>query len=292
MTGRINRYPRLLEKTTALSRRVARSRLAPAAVFPVRTKNVAKHDARVLKESLRWLFTSREHTNYTYDLTDRNVEHLAWFVASVTAADIADVKKWIDELAHDEELRTTLEEGLAGSERRRITDPTARYGRRIGWYALVRARKPRHVVESGIDKGLGSALLAAALLRNTAEGHPGRLTALDINPDAGYLLRGRYREITDIVIGDSLQTIPAVDAPVDLFIHDSWHSAEHESAEFELIAPALTADAVLLTDNAAETDVLAEIAERTGRRFLYFQEVPDGHWHPGDGTGIAWRPLT
>lgn len=279
----------MLQKTSALSRRVARSRLAPLAVLPYRTKSVAKHDARVLKQSLRWLFTSREHTNYTYDITARNIEHLAWFIAAATSSDIAAVKGWIHEVEHDDDLRTTLEDGLATSERRRITDRTVRYGRRVGWYALVRAVKPRHVVETGIDKGMGSAVLAAALLRNTAEGHPGRLTALDVNPDSGYLLRGRYREITDIVIGDSLKTIPAVPGPVDLFIHDSWHSAEHESAEFELITPNLAPDAVLLTDNAAETDVLAQIAERTGRRFLYFQEVPDGHWHPGDGTGIAWR---
>ncbi len=40
-----------------------------------------------------------------------------------------------------------------------------------------------------MDKGLGSVVLAAALLRNAAEGHPGRLTSLDINPEAGYLAR-------------------------------------------------------------------------------------------------------
>lgn len=277
------------QMTTKLRRQVARSALAPVALFPYRMKAVAVHDAKVIKQSARWLFTSREHTNYTYDITDRNIGHLAWFIAAVTSADIDEVHRWIDELVHDDDLRSTLEEGLATSPRRRIADRTVRYGRRISWYALVRAIKPRRVVESGIDKGLGSAVLAAALLRNAAEGRPGRLSALDINPDAGYLLRGRYRQVADITIGDSLQTIPAVPGPVDLFIHDSWHSVEHETAEFAAIDPKLASGAVLLTDNAAETDVLARIAERTGRRFLYFHEVPDGHWHPGDGTGIAWH---
>ena len=46
-------------------------------------------------------------------------------------------------------------------------------------------------------------------------------------------------------------------------------------------------NALLLSDNAAETDVLLELAERTGRHFLYFQEMPSQHWFPGDGTGIA-----
>jgi len=280
----------MLRKSSALSRRVARSRLAPVVTFPYRTKSVATHDARVITESVRWLFTSREHTNYTYDLTTRNVDHLAWFVTAVTGADIADVKRWFAEVIGDEELRSSLTDGLATSQRRHITDRNARYGRRIGWYAVVRALRPRHVVESGIDKGLGSCLIAAALLRNAAEDHPGRLSALDINPDAGYLLRGRYREVADIIVGDSLTTIPALAEPVDLFLHDSWHSEEHEAAELAAIEPKLAGNAVLLTDNAAETDVLSRYAERTGRRFLYFQEQPVRHWHTGDGTGIAWPP--
>ncbi|MQA59936.1 MAG: class I SAM-dependent methyltransferase [Actinophytocola sp.] len=275
-------------KTSAWSRRVASSPLAPVVAFPIRTKDVAKHDAKVLKTSIRWLFTSREHTNYTYELTERNRRHLAWYIAAVTGAATHDVRLWFDEVEQDDDLRALLMDGVATGSRRGLADRTVRYGRRIGWYALIRALKPKHVVESGIDKGLGSCLIAAALLQNAAEGHPGRLSALDINPDAGYLIRGDYREVVDVVVGDSLENIPKLRTPVDLFIHDSWHSEEHESAEFSLVEDKLAPSAVLLTDNAAETDVLLRLAEQTGRKFLYFQEEPDRHWHPGDGTGIAW----
>ncbi len=194
----------------------------------------------------------------------------------------------MEEVEHDDALRAMIAKGVATSNRRGLADKVVRYGRRIGWYACVRALKPNHVVESGIDKGLGSCLIAAALMRNAEEGCPGRLSALDINPDAGYLIQGQYRVFVDVIIGDSRETIPALTAPVDLFIHDSWHSPEHEAAEFALVEEKLAKFAVLLTDNAAETDVLIRHAEKTGRRFLYFQELPDRHWHPGDGTGIAW----
>lgn len=277
-------------RTSAWSRRLARSPAAPIVAFPIRTTRVAKHDARVLGTSVRWLFNSREHHNYTYDITDRNREHLAWFLAAVTSATVSDVRRWLDEVERDEALRETLARGLATGPRRGLADRTPRYGRRIGWYACVRATKPRHVVETGVDKGLGSCLIAAALRANTEEGHPGRLTALDINPDAGYLIRGEYREFVRLVIGDSLASISELITPVDFFIHDSWHSVEHETAEFSLVEEKLADSALLLTDNAAETDVLIRHAERTGRGFLYFQEVPSGHWHPGDGTGIAWYP--
>ena len=277
-------------KTNALSRKVARSPLAQIAVFPVRTMTVLKHNARILKTSAHWLFNSHEHHNYTYDLTKRNHEHLAWYLATVTGTRVRDIRRWLEEVERDHALRAALTKGVATSKRRGLADKVVRYGRRIGWYACVRALKPKHVVESGIDKGLGSCLIAAALWRNTEEGYPGRLSALDINPDAGYLIQGRYHDFVDIIVGDSLQTIPTLTTPVDLFIHDSWHSAEHEAAEFRLVEHKLTKSAVLLTDNAAETDVLIRHAEKTGRRFLYFQDVPDLHWHPGDGTGIAWQP--
>jgi hypothetical protein len=277
-------------KTSEWSRRLARSPLAQVVAFPIRTAAVAKYDAQLLGRSARWLFTSREHHNYTYDLTERNRAHLAWYLASVMDASGEQFRGWLDEVEQDAALRALLSNGVASSDRRGLADRKVCYGRRIAWYACVRALKPKHVVETGIDKGLGSTLIAAALRRNAAEGQPGRLSALDINPDAGYLIQGPYREFVDIVCGDSLTSIPRLKTPVDLFIHDSWHSVEHEAAEFALIEEKLSPNALLLSDNAAETDVLLELAERTGRHFLYFQEMPSQHWFPGDGTGIAWFP--
>jgi predicted O-methyltransferase YrrM len=159
----------------------------------------------------------------------------------------------------------------------------------MGWYAMVRARRPAHVVETGVDKGLGSCVLAAALLRNAAEGHPGRVSALDINPEAGYLAAAPpWSSVVDLVIGDSVASIGALTTPVDLFLHDSDHSVAHERAEFAAVEPKLAPGALLLTDNVTTTNVLARHAEQTGRRFLAFTERPARHWFPGDGIGAAW----
>jgi len=276
--------------TRDLTRRIGASRLAPVAAFPVRLRSVARHDGRVLAQSARWLVTSREHHNYTYDLTPRNREHLAWFIAAVAGAPVGRVRGWLDEIDGDTALREHVQAAVAASDRRGLADRTVRYGRRVGWYALLRALKPSHVVESGVDKGLGSCVIASALLRNAEEGSPGRLTGLDINPAAGYLVSGRYAGVVDVVLGDSLVTIPRLAEPVDVFMHDSNHSAEHEAAEFRLIEERLAPAALLLSDNATETDELVQYAEQTGRQFLFFREVPEQHWFPGDGIGVAWRP--
>ncbi|MCL7459052.1 class I SAM-dependent methyltransferase [Micromonospora echinofusca] len=274
---------------TKLRRAIARTRLAPVAAFPKRLARVARHDAKVLRTSARWLVTSREHHNYTYELTKLSRHHLAWFVSVVCDVPVKQVRAYFAEIESDDVLRRHIESATAGAARRGLADRQVRYARRIGWYAIVRATKPTHVVETGVDKGLGSCVLAAALLRNAADGHPGRVTSLDINPEAGYLARtAPWSEVVDLVIGDSIASIAALDRPVDLFLHDSDHSRAHEKREFEAVESRLAPGAFLLTDNVTATNVLAEHAERTGRRFLAYRETPANHWYPGDGIGVAW----
>ena len=274
---------------THIRRAIARTPFAPVAAFPKRLANVARHDARLFKVSAAWLFTSREHHNYTYDLTALSREHLAWYVAAVCDTPIRQVKRHLDEIEKDGDLRRHLEAGIAGAARRGLADARVRYGRRIGWYAIVRSRRPAHIVETGVDKGLGSCVLAAALLRNAAEGAPGRVTSLDINPEAGYLARVEpYASVINLVIGDSVAAIAALDTPVDLFLHDSDHSVAHERNEFTAVEPKLAPGAMLLSDNATKTNVLPKYAEKTGRRFLAYRETPKAHWFPGDGIGAAW----
>ncbi|MFI7550292.1 O-methyltransferase [Micromonospora sediminimaris] len=272
-----------------LRRAIARTRLAPVAAFPKRLVAVARHDAKVLRTSARWLVASREHHNYTYELTKLSRHHLAWFVSVVCELPVKQVRKYLAEIESDDVLRQHISSAVAGAARRGLADKQVRYARRIGWYAIVRAKRPKHIVETGVDKGLGSCVLAAALLRNAAEGHPGRVSSIDINPEAGYLARtAPWSEVIDLVIGDSVESITALDRPVDLFLHDSDHSRAYERREFAAVEAKLAPGAVLLTDNVTHTNVLAEHAERTGRRFLAYRETPANHWYPGDGIGVAW----
>ncbi len=276
--------------STSIRRAISRSRLAPVAAFPRRAARVLRHDAKVVAASAHWLVTSREHHNYTYELTPSNVDHLAWFVAMICGIEVALARDFIAELAADEELRVHIRSTTRATRRRGLADREVHYGRRMGWYAIVRALRPAHVVETGVDKGLGTVVLAAALRRNAAQGHPGRITAIDINPEAGYLVRtGAWSSVVDLVYDDSLAALRRLDRPVDVFLHDSEHSTVHERREFETVEPKLAPGAMLLTDNVTKTSVLSRHAERTGRRFLAFTERPVRHWYPGDGIGAAWR---
>jgi predicted O-methyltransferase YrrM len=275
-----------LKRTRA---RFADSRLAPLVFAPDRIRALVDHQRPTLRQSARWLRDSREHTNFTYDLTPVNLDQLAWFCATVTKMPVAEASRYVDELHDDGALRDHIRGRTASTRLRWIADSEARYARRAGWYALVRASKPRLVIETGIEKGLGSVVLAAALLRNAGEGQPGRLVGLDIDPAAGALLGPPYTDVVEVVIGDSIAFLRSLDRPVDLFIHDSDHSEVHERAELDLVAPWLSESALVLSDNAHVTACLLRFAGDSGRNFGFFAEQPLDHWYPGAGIGVAYR---
>lgn len=242
----------------------------------------ATHDARAVRKTARWLVGSREHTNLTYDLTPLNREHLAWWVAEVTGATVRDARVLFDEIEQDTALMHYLSTAVANSERRRLMDPP-RYGKRIAWYALVRLLRPSLVVETGTDKGLGSVVFAAALLRNGA----GRLVTIDVNDFAGSLIGGPYAAVVDVRVGDAVAEVGEITEPIDVFLHDSLHTDEHETAEYTVAGPRLSESGVVLSDNAHVTTALPRWAEQHDRRYLHFQEQPADHWYPGGATGAS-----
>ncbi len=254
----------------------------------LRLKLIAPPLFAQLKASLRWLLTSKEYTNFTYDLTPLNKAYLAAFIASVTDTKQADAMAFIEELEQDPDLRRHLQRLSQSGPDGPFSDPEIRYGKRAGWYALVRILKPAVVIETGVDKGLGSCVLTAALLRNHQEGHRGRYYGTDIQPRAGYFLQGPYASVGEILYGDSIESLRALEESIDMFINDSDHSAEYEEREYGVIEGKLSEGAVVIGDNAHVTSKLLEFAERTGRRFQYWQECPKGHWYGGGGIGVAY----
>lgn len=238
----------------------------------------------------RWLRDSQETTNFTYELTELNLQYLASFLAEVSGRSLQDAQAAIDELHGDDELRQHVQRKTAAAPAaiRATADPEARYARRVGWYALARLQKPRLVVETGVEKGLGACVLCAALRKNAAEGSPGRYLGTDINPDAGWLLDGPYAEHGRMLYGDSLESLRALEGPIDLFVNDSDHSLSYEAREYEAVAAKLSPAAVVLSDNAHMTPALWDFARATDRRFLFWAEWPDRHFYPGGGIGAAF----
>ena len=130
-------------------------------------------------ESIRYLLFDRELDNFTYPIA--NIAALADFIAEAFDTDPITVRRYIDELAGDEVLARALDaaRNAVGSNR------SMPFGRRLGWYAIARLRRPELIVETGVHDGLGSTTLLRALQRNDAEASPGTLLSIDRRPAVG-----------------------------------------------------------------------------------------------------------
>ena len=259
------------------------------ALFAYRTQFALGHFRRPLSNLFKWLIHSKETTNFTYDLEEKNKRYLASIIADVVDADFTQIMSYFNEIEHDDDLRKHIASATHRSDWAITADKEVRFGSRIGWYAIARAIKPKVTIEAGVDKGLGSCVIAAALKRNEQEGHTGRYYGLDINPKAGYLLSGNYASHGSMLYGDSIQSLEQFDGVIDLYISDSDHSTEYEAREYSAIASKLSDVAIILGDNSHVTDKLLEFSLATHMRFAYFQEKPFEHWYPGGGCGISYR---
>ena len=264
-------------------------RRVPLANVPLRAATAFGHFAPKAPQILRWLAKSREDTNFTYELEPGNRLELANTLAIVCGTSVEQILGYIDEARGDETLKNHVINAVDGSDFRSRSDRRVDFGRRLGWYAIARATKPKVIIETGVDKGLGCVLMCAALKRNAQEGAPGRYYGTDINPEAGWMLTGEYAEHGEILYGDSIESLKAFEGPIDLFINDSDHSSEYEGREYETVAEQV-ANGIVLGDNAHVTDELLNWSKQQGRSYLFFKERPLDHWYPGAGVGISFLP--
>jgi predicted O-methyltransferase YrrM len=242
-----------------------------------------------LRDIFFWLFNSTEISNFTYPITEANQAYLSATLSIVTGISQERIEQYMQELQTDTALRQHVSSLAFSGKVYMGIDPAFDFGRRLGWYACVRALKPRLVVETGVEQGLGSVVIASALLKNSLEGAPGEYIGTDINPQAGYLFTGEYAKVGRILYGDSIESLRGLGTrKIDVFINDSDHSADYEWNEYMTIRSMLSERAVVLGDNSHVTDKLCRFARETGRKFLFFQERPKNHWYPGAGIGFAF----
>lgn len=265
-----------------MARNVRPTRVVRAKVWAVRTyaRAMLKHPGRALS----FVLFDPELDNYTYAL--ENLDELGEFLARLFGWPRDAVDAAIHELEDDDTLRAALNTRLCARPDRK---PVALYGRRAGWYVMARLLRPQVIVETGVHDGLGSTVFLQALHRNRLDGHPGQLYGIDINPQAGWLIPDHLRDQFTLVVEDSATALATIgyDSPVDLFIHDSDHRYAHEMNEFDLIAPSLSPQAVVLSDNSHATTTLSDFSASHGRSYAFWKERPKDHFYPGAGIGVS-----
>jgi hypothetical protein len=199
------------------------------------------------------------------------------------------VDGWLAEVETDESFLEQLRQGLAS---RRDREQAPMFGRRLGWYCIVRHARPRLVVETGSHDGLGTALLLRALERNATDGADGTLLSFDIDPDSGWLVPEQLRSRLERHVGDARVTLaPALSGRrVGVFVHDSLHTYEHERFELELALAHADAPLYLVSDNAHASTALADVCSERGLAYAHYVETPIDHFYPGAAMGLGIVP--
>ena len=254
---------------------------------PIRLIIALRYYSKNLRYIGKWIWQNNETSNFYYGLTELNRDQLAQIVSMVTGHPYLEITGYFDELENDQELLNHLETSI--NESGYESGIEVKYGRRLGWYAFIRATKPKIVIETGVDHGVGACVITSALIRNEQDGSSGRYFGTEIRKEAGALFSGIYAKYGEIIYGDSIASLKDFDGKIDLFVNDSDHSADYEYAEYEVIKPKLSESAIILGDNSHVTDKLSQFSRLNARSYVFFSEKPDQHWYPGAGIGISFR---
>ena len=251
----------------------------------LRTRYAFSYYKKPLKSILKWAVADTENHNFLYPLTSLNMQYLLHFLSNTFGVSNATVQVYLDEILNDEILTKNLLKRMRLNRSPKDTFPY--FGRRIGWYVIVRILKPKVIFESGVFEGLGAIALISALKRNTIEGFPGNYIGTDIALGSGGLLSNQDLKFGKIIINDTSVVINELNEEIDLFISDGDHSSEFEWNELNAVINKLSKKSCVLSDNSHTSGVLAEWSVRNGRKFYFFKEEPEGHWYPGAGIGIS-----
>lgn len=150
-------------------------------------------------------------------------------------------------------------------------------------YAAVRVARPEIVIETGVAAGTSSWLILNALAKNGE----GRLYSIDLpNRDptrpynvgeesTGRLVPEQLRPRWELLLGDSHGRLPEVlddVGAVDLFFHDSEHSLQAMTREFEAVLPRIKDGGLIVSDDVQKNRAFSQMSRRHDMRSYTFRK--------------------
>ena len=120
-------------------------------------------------------------------------------------------------------------------------------------YSLVRATRPKTIVEFGMSFGISAVHLAAGVRDNGA----GRVVTTELSASKIAAAKKTFTEtglddVITILEGDALTTLEGLDAGVDFVLLDGWKDLY--LPVIKLLEPRLTTGALVVADNASAAD--------------------------------------
>jgi predicted O-methyltransferase YrrM len=267
--------------------RIKYSPLGPLAVLPLRMRTSLTPQFVRLGQALRWLATSREWANFSYDYQPEGLQAIVCALAELTGRSAAELRGFAEELKGDAVFAQRYRQRVSQTRLRWTSDPTLHYARCLVNYMLVRASGARVIFEAGTERGLSTWAMCRAVRRNGGTGRAPLIITVDIGADRGEFLDGDEGGLVRRLVGDSVTALLATAEPIELFLHDTTSEPMHSRAQFEALAPRLAAAAIVHT--AWFTGEFVAASEQHEWRSLEYVERVSDHWYPGRRCGLAVR---
>lgn len=161
-------------------------------------------------------------------------------------------------------------------------------------FALCFHMRPVNVVETGVHHGVSSAFILAALQKIG-----GRLYSIDLPnaeyqtdkgklhrdtlllPEPGFLVPDRLKANWKLELGDTrvkLQALLNSIDKLDIFHHDSMHTYEHMTFEYETAWPRLSHNGLLLSHDVEWCSAFADFCSKRSIDYRIHK-----------GIGVAWK---
>ena len=150
----------------------------------------------------------------------------------------------------------------------------------FGLYILARIFKPSVLVETGVSSGVSSAFTLKALSKN----NKGKLFSIDLpNQDpsgkavvprggkSGWIIPDNLRERHELIIGDSKKELPKLLdelGTIDWFFHDSLHTYEFMTWEYNQAWNHLRRPGLLLSDDITWNTAFSDFAKKVNSKEL------------------------
>ncbi len=172
-----------------------------------------------------------------------------------------------------------------------------RQGYRLLFYLLVRKYKPDVIVETGVGRGVSSAYILCAMQENDK----GHLYSIDLPPESaavdevnegdhvrhqladgqrhkhyevGYFVPEFLRNRWTLTLGDARKHLPPLLEKlerIDIFYHDSLHTYDHMTFEFETAWPHLRDGGLLLSDDVLWNRAFFDICKQKRKKPVIYR---------------------
>ena len=243
-----------------------------------------KYKKKSIPLAFHWFFFGQDISNFTYEI--ENYNELIHTCHTITSVPFEELQKILEEINfNNEEFKKFFSEDFYKKyEKKNI------FGRRLVWYILVRALKPELVIESGIDRGLGSCLLIYAQYKNSCETKENfEYIGTDIvkkNQFCFNLKNNKFNKFK-FIFDDTLNFLSTFnDKKKIIYISDAEHNFDFELKEFNEIKKNLATNSLLISDNNSGS--LSQFSITNKKKLTYFNEKSKNFWYKGAVTSVSY----